>query len=90
MIKKVEFPGVLFLGLKEIKNSRTSGGVGAGVVWVTPPPPPTVCFFFWNNPLLNSLYPNLGKIAYSGKFSKLGEKKSLIRQKKYSFKGSSS
>ena len=32
--------------------------------------------------MLNGLNLNLGNIAYSGKFSKLGEKKSLIRQKK--------
>ena len=30
---------------------------------------PPVCFFFWNSPLLNGLNPNLGNIAYSGKFS---------------------
>ena len=30
----------------------------------------------------NGLNPNLGNIAYSGKFSRLGEKKYLIRQKK--------
>ena len=41
--------------------------------------------FFWNSPLLNGLNPNLGNIAYSGKFTKLGEKKSLIRQKKILF-----
>ena len=32
--------------------------------------------------MLNGLNPNLGNIAYSGKFSKLGEEKSLIRRKK--------
>ena len=32
--------------------------------------------------MLNGLNPDLGNIAYSGKFSKLGEKKFLIRQKK--------
>ena len=46
--------------------------------------------FFGSSPLLNGLNPNLGNIAYSGKFSKLCEKKSLIKQKKYSFKDSSS
>ena len=45
--------------------------------------PQTTClFFFWNSPLLNGLNPNLGNIASSGKFLKLGEKKCLIRQKK--------
>ena len=32
--------------------------------------------------MLNGLNLNLGNIAYSGKFSKIGEKKCLIRQKK--------
>ena len=32
--------------------------------------------------MLNGLNPNLGKIAYAGKFSKLGDKKLLIRWKK--------
>ena len=32
--------------------------------------------------MLNGLNPNLGNIAYSGKFSKFGEKKCLIRRKK--------
>ena len=47
-------------------------------------------FFFWNSPLLNGLPFNklrnanqgklqLGDIAYFSKFSKLGEKKCLIR-----------
>ena len=47
-------------------------------------------FFFWNSPFLNSLLftklgnasqgnRQLGDIAYFGKFSKLGEKKCLIR-----------
>ena len=31
--------------------------------------------------MLNGLNLNLGNIAYSGKFSKIGEKKCLIRQK---------
>ena len=51
----------------------------------------SVSFSFRNSPLLNGLNINLSNIAYSGKFSKIGEKKCLIRQKKkYSFKGSSS
>ena len=33
------------------------------------PPQPPLVFFFWNSPLLNGLNPNLGNIAYSGKFS---------------------
>ena len=32
--------------------------------------------------MLNGLNLNLGNIAYSGKFSKIGEKKCLIRKKK--------
>ena len=39
-------------------------------------------FFFRNSPLLNGLNPNLGNIAYSGNFSKLGEKKCLKKRKK--------
>ena len=50
-----------------------------------PPPLPSVCFSFRNSPLLNGLNLNLGNIAYSGKFSKIGEKKCLIRQKKILF-----
>ena len=55
------------------------GGEGAG--WFQHP---SILLFvlFWNSPLLNGLYPDLGNIAYSGKFSKLDEKKCLIRQKK--------
>ena len=45
-------------------------------------PPQDPCFFFWNSPLLNGFNLNLGNVFYSGKFSKLGEKKSLIKQKK--------
>ena len=64
--------------MKETKNS----GAGRGGVLDGSNPPQPRFFFFWNSPLLNGLNPNLGNIAYSGKFTKLGEKKSLIRQKK--------
>ena len=40
------------------------------------------CFFFWSSPLLNGFILNLGNVSYSGKFSKLGEKKFLIKHKK--------
>ena len=43
---------------------------------------PPVWFFSRIAHLFNGLNPNLGNIVYSGKFSKLGEKKILIRQKK--------
>ena len=48
------------------------GGEGAG--WFQRP---SILLFvlFWNSPLLNGLYPDLGNIAYSGKFSQLDEKK---------------
>ena len=49
---------------------------------VQTPLKPHVCFFSWDSPLLNGLNLNLGNIAYFGKFSKLGEKKCLIKQKK--------
>ena len=45
-------------------------------------PTPSVSFSFRNSPLLNGLNINLSNISYSGKFSKIGEKKCLIRQKK--------
>ena len=61
---------------KKLKNLGQGGGRGVGFL-----KPPFV-FFFWNSPLLNGLNPNLGNIAYSGKFSKLGEKKYQIKRKK--------
>ena len=65
------------------KNFKSWGGWrGGGVGWFNPPSTPLFVCFFWNSPLLNSLNPNLGNIAYSGKFSKLDEKKCLIRQEK--------
>ena len=74
----------MFLGVKKIpKNSRGGGEVSK--MYVLNP-----IFFFWNSPLLNGLPFNklrnanqgklqLGDIAYFSKFSKLGEKKCLIR-----------
>ena len=84
VIEKVEFPGALVLGpkiskgcdkkilwsyqeWKKTNNSAGWGGGGGGAEWLRPPSTPV--FFFWNSPLLNGLNPNLGNIAYSGKFS---------------------
>ena len=68
-----------FLRLKKTKNSGSGGG---GFGWFKPPSSPMFVFFSWDSPLLNDLNLNLGNIAYYGKFSKLGEKKCLIKQKK--------
>ena len=59
--------------------------LGGGGLDGSNPPQPPVCFFLWNSSLLNGLNPNLGNIVYSGYFSKLGEKKCLIRRKKILF-----
>ena len=68
-----------------MKETKNSGAARVGGVLDGSNPPQPRFFFFWNSPLLNGLNPNLGNIAYSGKFTKLGEKKSLIRQKKILF-----
>ena len=63
------------------KKTKYSEEKRRGVGWFKLPSNPLFAFFP-NNPLLNGLNPNIGNIAYSGKFSKLGEKKFLICQKK--------
>ena len=72
------------------KTIKNSGARERGVLDVLNP---HLFFLGGNSPLLNGLNPNLGNIAYSGKFSILGEKKYQIKRKNiyiYSFKDSSS
>ena len=59
-----------FLGVKKTKSSRERG--------CSNPLKSLACFFVWNRPYLNGLNPNLGNTTYSGKFSKLGEKKNAL------------
>ena len=63
------------------KKTKYSEEKRRGVGWFKTPSN-SLFAFFPNSPLLNGLNPNIGNIAYSGKISKLGEKKFLIWQKK--------
>ena len=89
VIQKVEFSGVLVLGLKickrcdfcgvsrnENKQIKILGEMLDGSNSSQTP------YFFRNSPLLNGLNPNSGNFDYSGKFSKSRGKKRLIRRKK--------